>query len=120
MPWTAILEAQASLAGKASFNPVLDGRYLPHHPWDPAAPPESADVPLIVSTTLEDAALRLTNFDLSDAGVAELFTQRFGARGAEALTLYKSRYGAKKRPYQIQAQALTDSGFRSAAIKQQS
>ena len=42
----------------AASRPVIDGAYLPHHPFDPAAPPESADVPVIISTTLEDAALR--------------------------------------------------------------
>src|SRR5215510_9127008 len=64
--WQELLEAQASVAG---FSPVMDGSVLPHHPFDPVAPPESADVPMIISTTLEDAALSLTNFNLDEAGL---------------------------------------------------
>src|SRR5260370_18201246 len=68
-PWQQILEAQASLGASASFTPVVDGAVLPHQPFDPVAPPESADVPVIISTTLEDAALGLTNFDLDEASL---------------------------------------------------
>ena len=65
------MAADARSAGRrhgAAFTPVVDGKFLPHHPFDPAAPPESHDVPVIISTTLEDAALRLTNFDLTRPG----------------------------------------------------
>jgi para-nitrobenzyl esterase len=51
--WQELLEAQTEIAG---FAPVVDGAIIPHHPFDPAAPAESADVPMIISTTLEDAA----------------------------------------------------------------
>ena len=63
----------------------MDGRYLPHHPFDPAAPSESRDVPLIISTTLEDAALRLTNWDLNDAGLTALLNERYNGKAAEIL-----------------------------------
>src|SRR5580704_11162558 len=70
LPWQRILEAQIAATAKgANFSPVIGGRTLPHHPFDPVAPPESLDVPVIISTTLEDAALRLTNFDLDVAGL---------------------------------------------------
>jgi hypothetical protein len=68
VPWEQLLEAQTQVTG--GFTPVLDGKYLPHHFFDPAAPAESRDVPVIISTTLEDAALRLTNWDLTESGRA--------------------------------------------------
>src|SRR5258707_1247784 len=37
--WQQLLEAQT---GIAAFAPVVDGTVLPHHPFDPVAPPESA------------------------------------------------------------------------------
>jgi para-nitrobenzyl esterase len=37
--------------GLLPFGPVTDGRVLPHDPWDPIAPPESADIPLMTGTT---------------------------------------------------------------------
>lgn len=116
--WRRILDAQASLAGEgASFTPVMDGKYLTHDPFDGKAPAESADVPIIVSTTLEDAALRLTNFDLDDAGAAKIFDQRFGGKGAEVMALYR-KHEPTHPAYLLQAQAFTDATARRAAMAQ--
>ena len=118
--WQQLLEAQIA-AGAATpgigGGPVLDGKYLTHDPFDPAAPPESAEIPLIVSTTLEDAALNLTNFTLSEADLKALIDKRFKDRGTEILALYR-KYYPEKSPYLIQAMMLTDAGFRRSAIKQ--
>lgn len=113
--WQQILEAQAT-AG-AGFSPVMDGTILPHHPFDPVAPPESADVPVIISTTLEDAALALTNFDLDEAGLEAQLNQRYGAKAAEIHAMYRKAY-PHKSPFLIQAQIATDAGGRRAAIAQ--
>jgi para-nitrobenzyl esterase len=72
-------------------------------------------VPIIVSTTLEDAALSLTNFDLSEAGLQALLDQRFPGHGKELVSLYR-RYDPGASPFLIQAQALTDAGGRRAAF----
>jgi para-nitrobenzyl esterase len=112
--WQQLLEAQTGIAG---FSPVMDGTILPHHPFDPVAPPESADVPMIISTTLEDAALRLTNFNLDEAGLKAILNQRYGDKGGEILALYRQRH-PQKSPYLIQAQVFTDAGFRRSAITQ--
>lgn len=112
--WQELLEAQTGIAG---FSPVVDGNYLPHHPFDPVAPQESADIPVIISTTLEDAALSLTNFGLDEPGLKGMLDQRFQGKGEEILALYRQRY-PQKSPFLIQAQALTDSGFRRSAITQ--
>jgi para-nitrobenzyl esterase len=111
--WQQLLEAQTGLA----FSPVVDGTVLTHHPFDPVAPPESADVPVIVSTTLEDSALALTNFSLDEAGLTTLLTQRYADKANEILSIYKQRY-PQKSPFLIQAQVFTDAGFRRSAITQ--
>jgi para-nitrobenzyl esterase len=118
--WQQILSAQSALGlGLGGFNPVVDGKVIPHHPFDPVAPPESADVPVIVSTTLEDAALALTNFDLDEAGLKTLLSQRFKDKADAIHSLYHdSTWNAKKSSYLVQAQVLTDSGFRRSAITQ--
>jgi len=118
--WRQILEAQSSLEpALAGFAPVIDGNVLPHHPFDPVAPPESAEVPVIISTTLEDAALRLTNFDLDDAGLKALLNQRFKGKADEIYGSYHNVPGnSNKPPYLIQAQVFTDSGGRRNAITQ--
>jgi para-nitrobenzyl esterase len=113
--WQALLEAQTAVmgGGLGGFSPVIGTDALPTHPWDPAAPEVSADIPVIISTTLEDAALGLTNFDLDEAGLHGVINQRYPGKGDEIIALYRKRYPAKS-PFLIQAQIFTDSGRRNA------
>jgi para-nitrobenzyl esterase len=115
--WQQLLEAQVAVGAGVGAGPVLDGKYLTHDPFDPAAPPESAEIPLIVSTTLEDAALGLTNFTLSEAELKALIDKRYKDKAADILAMYR-KYYPEKSPYLIQAMLFTDSGFRRSAIKQ--
>ncbi len=112
--WQQLLEAQTGITG---FAPVMDGTVLPHHQFDPVAPPESADVPMIISTTLEDAALSLTNFNVDEAGLKSILSQRYAEKADEILAMYKRRY-PQKSAFLLQAQIFTDSGFRRSAITQ--
>ncbi|MBI1358783.1 MAG: carboxylesterase family protein [Alphaproteobacteria bacterium] len=114
--WEQILEAQSTLRG-ANFSPVMDGKYLPHHSFDPTAPTESRDVPVIISTALEDAALSLTNWDLDEAGLRKVVETRYPGKANEILDMYRFQ-GPTKTPYLIQAQFLTDIRARANAIKQ--
>ena len=62
MPWkefyavaTRAQQAMAKQAGLGGgmtrgFSPVVDGSILPQHPYDPAAAPTAADVPMIISS----------------------------------------------------------------------
>lgn len=115
--WQEVLEAQTALGPEAAFTPVVDGTVLPHHPFDPTAPPESAAVPIIISNTLEDAALRLTDFDLSEEGLRTMMDKRYGAKAETMLSLYRNRY-PDKSPFLIQAQIDTDAGARRSAMLQ--
>jgi para-nitrobenzyl esterase len=119
VPWQDILIAQTavSMQSFAQFGPVLDGAYFPHHPFDPAAPPESADVPVIISTMMEDAALRLANFDLDEAGLHKIVAGRYGDKADAIIAMYRKAW-PNKTPYLIQAQIFTDSGFRRSAYAQ--
>jgi para-nitrobenzyl esterase len=105
VPWQRLLEAQ--VASGTNMRPVVDGRVLPHHPFDPGGPPESADVPVIISTTLHDAALRLDNFDLDEAGLAGILRQRWGGKADALLAAYRQE-SPTESPYRIQAKAFTD------------
>jgi para-nitrobenzyl esterase len=126
-PWTALLQAQTDAAAKgANFSPVVGNAVLPHHPFDPAAPSESANVPVIISTTLEDAALRLTNFDLTEAGLRAVIAKMLarpsstGLSPADADRITGMYLAANpgKTPYLLQAQALTDATPRWAQVIQ--
>ncbi|HWE46883.1 MAG TPA: carboxylesterase family protein [Caulobacteraceae bacterium] len=110
VPMHTLLAAQAA-TGSLFFSPVLDGKVLPRHPFDPDAPAQSADVPLIVSTTQDDAGLFFANFDLDEAGLKAVLDQRYGAKGAPMYALYRARW-PDKSPYLLHAQIVTDGGFR--------
>jgi para-nitrobenzyl esterase len=118
--WEQLLSAQTAVSGAAlggAFGPVMDGVYLPHHPFDPVAPPESADIPIIVSTTLEEAALALTNTDLTEEGLRAILDKRFPGQAGEIIAMYRRRYPLKS-PFLVQAQVFTDLGFRRQAFAQ--
>ena len=122
LPWQQLVAAQTAI-GALAFGPVLDGIFLPHHPFDPAAPAESAGIPLIVSTTLDDAGLFLNNFELNENGLKAVLQTRYGDAGKAMLKLYRggwSRRGKwhEKSPFLLQAQIVTDSGFRRFAYSQ--
>jgi para-nitrobenzyl esterase len=112
LSWQQILEAQTAVNG--NFSPVIGTDALPNHPFDPGAPAVSANVPIIVSTTLEDAALGLTNFDLTEQGLTALLDKRFPGKGTEIVALYR-KSDPKAAPFLIQAQVFTDAGGRRAA-----
>jgi len=114
--WTDLLQAQ--IASRGNFRPVIGTEVLPHHPFDPAGPRESAEVPVIISTTLHDAALRLSNFDLDEAGLRAIFTQRWGARGDTILAAYRQE-SPTESPFRIQAKAFTDATRGNAMLQAQ-
>src|SRR4029453_10249019 len=47
--------------GAFNWGPVVDGKILPNHAWDPTAPSYSARVPLLVGTTLNEFTTALGN-----------------------------------------------------------
>ena len=116
LPWQKLLVAQSAI-GAHAFAPVLDGIYLPHHPCDPAAPEDSADIPLIVSTTTDDASLFFANYDLDEEGLKATLHEWYGEHAGALYKLYRSRW-PDKTPFLLQAQIVTDAGFRRQAIAQ--
>jgi para-nitrobenzyl esterase len=120
LSWEQILDAQTAVAGGGAggpFSPVVDGMVLPRHPFDPDAPAVSADVPMIISTVLDEAALVLSNFDLNEAGLKKYVQGIAGDKADRVLSLYRSWYPTTS-PYLIQARIATDRSFRSNALKQ--
>ena len=112
LSWEQILDAQNEVAGTGpggSFAPVVDGSVLPQHPFDPVAPAVSENVPMIISTTLDDGALRLTNFDLDEAGLTAMVEKMVPGNADRVLKMYRKAY-PDVAPFLIQARILTDRG----------
>ena len=117
LPWPVLLEAQTKVGAQA-FTPFLDGRYITQHAFDPVAPAQSADVPLIVSTTRDDAGLFFSNFALDEAGLMDLLRQQFDTRAQEIRQLYRDGAAARATPFLLYARIITDAGFRRFAYMQ--
>lgn len=81
------------------FTPVVDGTYLPHHPFDPTAPAISRDKPLMVGSNKDEMAFFLLErkdpeaFTLTHEGLRSRLTKEFGANAEKILTTYR-----KSRP----------------------
>jgi len=81
------------------FGPVVDGTYLPNHPFDPTAPSISRDKPLMVGTNKDEMAFffweRKANdvFTLTDDGLKSRLDEEFGEQAANVLSTYR-----KSRP----------------------
>ena len=120
--WQHILQATIAPVAPGSpapgFSPVLDGKYLPHHPFDPSAPQESAEVPVIISTTLHDAALSLTNFELDEAGLRAIVARSYGDDRADAIIAAQKAARPRDSNYLIQAAILTDASRARGAYVQ--
>jgi para-nitrobenzyl esterase len=89
------------------FNPVVDGRYLPQHPYHPDPAPTAADVPMLICTTVEegspsryDAALENVTLDT----VVERVRYTFGDKSRDVVQAYAQAF-PDRRPIEIWAMA---------------
>lgn len=115
MPWKQYYEfATRALAkfredmklpmfGGGGFAPVVDGTYLPQHPYHPAPAPSAAEVPMLIcSTTNEQSPSRtdatLEGIDLT--GVKEKLKDRFGDKTGAIVDAYAKTFPGK-RPIEI-------------------
>lgn len=77
------------------LRPVVDGRHLPAHPFDPAASPFAADVPLLIGTNKDEAALFLAGDPrrrrLTEEELIERLTPMLGERRDEILAVYREQ-----------------------------
>jgi para-nitrobenzyl esterase len=117
LPFTQLLAATTNMPAGVGFSPVIGNAVLPHHPFDPVAPPESKDVPIIIGTTLDDAALGLNNYTLDEEGLKKQLQQQLGSNAERVYRLYRDTY-PNITPYLVQARIATDRRFRRSAFKQ--
>jgi len=75
------------------FAPVVEGRYLPAHPFDPVAAPTAANVPLIIGTNRDEAATFLARDPrrrrISESELLERLVPLLGAAKDRILGVYK-------------------------------
>lgn len=111
----AHLLAAAARIGALAFIPSLDDDHLPWQPDDPRALALSAAVPVIISTTREDAGLFYPQFAMDEAELDAMLAARH-AEDAAALRAHYRPLAAT--PYLAWARVVTDGGFRRMARAQ--
>jgi para-nitrobenzyl esterase len=78
------------------FTPVVDGYYLPVHPFDPVAAPTGADVPLIIGTNKDENAFRLGPesrlHELEEKELRERLSPVLGKRLEKAINIFTRKY----------------------------
>ena len=110
LPLEALIAAQPRQIG-----PILDGVVIPRHPFDPDAPAVSAAVPIILGTCLDDSALNITNFALTEGEMKEQARTTLGASADKIVNAYRA-VDPHSRPCLLLARITTDRGLRRNAI----
>jgi para-nitrobenzyl esterase len=116
LPWTQILAAQTAV-GAHAFAPIVEGTHIPAQPLDNQVAALSDHVPLIISTTLDDAGLFFDRFAMTEQELIETLSTGYGAKAALLGKTYREHFPAKS-PYLLHAQLITDAGFRRFAHAQ--
>lgn len=85
--------------GRSGLQPVVDGKILPTHPFDPGAPALSANVPFMVGTTRNEASASINNAaieSLDEEGLKKRLIDKYKAKGEQIYqTLRKAHPGVK-------------------------
>jgi para-nitrobenzyl esterase len=119
---TLVTAAAATLkrmtAGRG-WGPVLDGSVIPAHPFDPAAPAISKNVPMLIGTCLNEMVNGVDNPEVDTLTSEELLkrvTQKYGDRAESIVAAYRREY-PKDSPFGLWA-ALSAAGMRQNTVTQ--
>jgi len=88
-----------------NWGPILDGKVIPAHPFDPAAPALSRDVPLMIGTCLNEFVNGVDNPEVDTLTSEELskrVAQRYGDQGQHIMNAYRREY-PKESPFGLWA-----------------
>ncbi len=117
MPWkefyAVATRAQQSVAKEAGpgggmmrgFTPVVDGKILPQHPYDPEAAPTAADVPMIISSVENEQSPSWADSSLESITLEQVveklkaragFGRGFGDRAKDVVEAYAKAFPGRK------------------------
>ena len=98
---------------RRGFNPVVDGFYLPQHPYFPDASPSAAGVPMLICSTMNEQSPSRTDASLENITLDEVkervkqragFGAGFGDKAGEVVEAYAKAFPGK-RPIEIWSMA---------------
>src|SRR6202171_3892046 len=118
MPVERLKAAQAALDKRhvpIRWGPIVDGKVLPRHPFDPDGPEVSADVPVMIGSNKTEATFFQLNeldkiYALDDQGLKDRLKPIAGDAFERAIGIYRSYY-PKASAGELYLLAATDSGM---------
>lgn len=90
---------------RRGFSPVVDGFYLPQHPYYPEPAPSATDVPMIICSTMNEQAPSRTDSSLENVSLDEVkkriseragFGAGMGDKASEVVDAYAKLFPDKK------------------------
>jgi para-nitrobenzyl esterase len=110
---------------RLGFGPVVDGKIVTRHPFDPDAPSESASVPMLIGTVLNETSPSMVNAaleNMTDDDVRKRAADRFGDKAGMVVDAYRRAYPRVKpvellsRMFSVRTNAVTQAE-RKAALR---
>lgn len=102
------------------YRPVLDGRYLPQHPFDKVATPWSDGIPIMIGTNKDETALFSVGDPkrgkLSEQELTDRLTEQFDKNADEVIAAYKKTL-PNATPWDIFVTTQSDTRFRIPSIQ---
>jgi para-nitrobenzyl esterase len=108
-----------NLMKQLAWAPVVDGSIVPVQPFDPQAPDSSADIPMIIGSTLNEFVNGINDpeaFSMKSQQLTENLKSRYGLRTEEIIQTFQRDY-PDAVPFQLYSIILASS-VRSAAVEQ--
>jgi para-nitrobenzyl esterase len=114
-----------SAAQRLGFGPVVDGKIVTRHPFDPGAPEISSNVPMLIGTVLNETSPSMTRAALesmTEEEVRKRAAERYGDKAGMVVDAYRRAYPNVKpvellsRMFSVRTNAVTQAE-RKAALK---
>ncbi len=91
------------ISRRAGYLPVMDGKVVLQHPFDPSPSAQAADIPLLIGTTLNEFTNGINHpdaFDLTDEQMKERVGQTFSVNTEAIIASYRDLY-PNANPFEI-------------------
>jgi para-nitrobenzyl esterase len=106
-------------ADMLGWGPVVDGKLLPHHPFDPTAPAISTQVPMLIGTTLNEFTTSLNHPErelMTEAEVKRQLADMYGNNPEHIIEVFRDSHPGAK-PFDIFSLAMTAQVRQGAVIQ---
>jgi para-nitrobenzyl esterase len=107
------------VADQLGWGPVVDGKFLPQHPFNPAAPAISAKVPMLIGTTLNEFTTSLNhpeNEAMTEGEAQIRLGNMYGSHPEHIIEVFRASH-PKEKPFDIFSLAMTGQVRQGAVIQ---